>query len=1173
MTDSDGGSWVFIDGLPPDATEVMHDEADRETSTQFQERAMHTEIATEGADDSITWPCDRPEQLPDDKFGIQSLKGQNEWPARIVMTTITITSEEAAWSKIGCLSIANMSLDEQLGHALQFQLGDRQSIVRMTPSIISWPPSADATAHIRAYDQTIVPQCPEYIAVVPLLADGGDIDWNRIRGVTEHSKTENVPDWLPELCLKIARFQRLEQMGRLWSPVGPLPNPLRMEAVLCCGCGSGKQAFQVLSLQGVKTIFMIFAIAFYVKQPFDDACQLERRVQEELSCKRLAATCAKSGLLAELTGSTGSVDMNTDANVVRAVIGAFVGEKAGDFYSVVQVWQWLTQSSLCQTTLRFLDHAPTKFKGRTPTYKTFKQVKVDGALELHVDFEDHQVVRFCRPAMDGNQSAHLLGSFLLQEDVTEVKHAWRSVQYDGSNVTYACNFGHDGNNIHQALPNKIQRWLRGVHAAALISTYNKNAHRDTLAPHKLCAMLSGSLRVLYESKGSYVYRRCSQGGLGYELKTHSDEEHPVLYSERPEHKTLLSPSENVPLPKIISEWLLSDKSLYQLHRIDRPRDPTGGVHVLENKWDYIIWQSRDGVRWKCCRKCCDRDEVASSLAVVFTAGHDDENQVEVEYVGHTCVAADGSPIPEVVLQWMMKAPERNHEEKICRAYIETQQKSNITTCRAPPQEKRFEHMAKLDQAEEVLQHKFSNRMLLAEALSQITGIGTGNPINKTSKNNTQDAAKHAQSGASDTTRGERRVARDGKAYTKNEFQQYYLGFWEDKWNTAKPVADMGMEATSLTSTTDDGEARRMNADVKECIHKRDLQRLAFVGNAVAEQVTARILVANAPFSTAATLSQHDQTPNEPTFAVGAPLLYHTGSCMQLPRMPPEYQWPADREGLSEGARWEIIPILGLDIRDPESLKQRLDACCNNVAYARTCVDLGLHKAMLECSPELEDRVSCFVKVYSKANKKDENPWHRLLRHGAPRALGNTFTACLGAIIMDGAHGGESSAYLDIKRLLVDHVQNCLSLPVNHNDTTITRGPDDTCTESDQGHKATDLTDVHGQEWSPRSALLRAPYACSDVDSDYTDDDEEEEQPDEPEEGQQDNNNGQAIYCELCEMWTNGRTQWEDHIIGKKHKKNRKKKWASFTVRYCSSLLHSYLKHSTNVNPSELSVQL
>ena len=56
-----------------------------------------------------------------------------------------------------------------------------------------------------------------------------------------------------------------------------------------------------------------------------------------------------------------------------------------------------------------------------------------------------------------------------------------------------------------------------------------------------------------------------------------------------------------------------------------------------------------------------------------------------------------------------------------------------------------------------------------------------------------------------------------------------------------------------------------------------------------------------------------------------------------------------------------------------------------------------------------------------------------------------------------------------------------------------------------------------------------------------DDDEEEEQLDEPEEGQQDNNNGPANYCEFCEQWLNGPTQWEDHIIGKKHKKNRKKK--------------------------------
>ncbi len=29
----------------------------------------------------------------------------------------------------------------------------------------------------------------------------------------------------------------------------------------------------------------------------------------------------------------------------------------------------------------------------------------------------------------------------------------------------------------------------------------------------------------------------------------------------------------------------------------------------------------------------------------------------------------------------------------------------------------------------------------------------------------------------------------------------------------------------------------------------------------------------------------------------------------------------------------------------------------------------------------------------------------------------------------------------------------------------------------------------------------------------------------------------AVYCDKCEMWLNGPTQWEDHQIGKKHKKH------------------------------------
>ena len=33
----------------------------------------------------------------------------------------------------------------------------------------------------------------------------------------------------------------------------------------------------------------------------------------------------------------------------------------------------------------------------------------------------------------------------------------------------------------------------------------------------------------------------------------------------------------------------------------------------------------------------------------------------------------------------------------------------------------------------------------------------------------------------------------------------------------------------------------------------------------------------------------------------------------------------------------------------------------------------------------------------------------------------------------------------------------------------------------------------------------------------------------------------TLYCDFCEMWLNGPTQWEDHKIGKKHKKNLRRR--------------------------------
>ena len=137
---------------------------------------------------------------------------------------------------------------------------------------------------------------------------------------------------------------------------------------------------------------------------------------------------------------------------------------------------------------------------------------------------------------------------------------------------------------------------------------------------------------------------------------------------------------------------------------------------------------------------------------------------------------------------------------------------------------------------------------------------------------------------------------------------------------------------------------------------------------------------------------------------------------------PTYQWPEARGGLTFGAEWPTIEAI--DLKNIERLRKRLQACCNTVAYARTAVELGLHKGMLHGTPELQKSVRSFAKAVARSqeefekNRTNPYPWHRLLKHDAPRALGNTLIACLGATVMDGAQGVQSYSYLDAKKVLV-----------------------------------------------------------------------------------------------------------------------------------------------------------
>jgi len=313
------------------------------------------------------------------------------------------------------------------------------------------------------------------------------------------------------------------------------------------------------------------------------------------------------------------------------------------------------------------------------------------------------------------------------------------------------------------------------------------------------------------------------------------------------------------------------------------------------------------------------------------------------------------------------------------------------------------------------------------------------------------------------------------------------------------------------------------------------ERLAFVGDAAIRAVAGELFKRHACFATAATVREESFVAT--TFAV-----------------PRELPWPQDKD-----------PEEDMSCRSDKEMERRLIGCCNNVAYARTCVRHNIHSFLRHNSEPLQNSISEF----ELAVRNNNASWEQLLQIGAPKALGDVFLACIGAVIIDDQ--------LDkVRPVIKQHVEDCCAffffpeLPqsVEHlkasglEDNGILQAlsqvsttcmqklalaprPPPTDVDREMGselqHDAYKIfTDLHivkvngvlACSSSPRTAQLSAqtctcpPFIapCGDLESP----DLQQETP-ESKEG--------AVYCEDCEMWLNGPTQWEDHKIGKKHKKN------------------------------------
>ena len=86
--------------------------------------------------------------------------------------------------------------------------------------------------------------------------------------------------------------------------------------------------------------------------------------------------------------------------------------------------------------------------------------------------------------------------------------------------------------------------------------------------------------------------------------------------------------------------------------------------------------------------------------------------------------------------------------------------------------------------------------------------------------------------------------------------------------------------------------------------------------------------------------------------------------------------------------------------------------------------------------------------------------------------------------------------------------------------------------------------------SPRTAKLRCALLFLNDGKPFAEEEEgvEEEREDDPQSvSNQSSPGGPAVWCEDCEKWLTGPTQWEDHKIGKRHRRNAKKKEGSKAI--------------------------
>ncbi len=917
------------------------------------------------------------------------------------------------------------------------------------------------------------------------------------------------PDWLFAAHARVEHFQQFEAQIALLPSI-PTPCSLKMWAVFDGGLDT-RDAQMALSEIGAGTLALMATLSAYTVNPWDDAKQLERRANALIDINRIASLFVKSSL-PEAFSRRHLKDPDEAATQFRALAGAHFLD--GDFFAVYKLWRRLTDSDELKPALLYVGGSKP-LRCHTDSYTELWEGQYEHLIDMiprnSVSAEvikreqPDEVFLLVRYVESGSALYRRSGQTGEELVLGKKGQTWMAVVWN-PRIGSFCSPGLKNSECEpKPFPNKVGAWLRGKSFACFARWKRiricKEAIPRYVSLRESCDETTGSsiLYVRYEETrlGVVQYRRGLNGGLGTEelVVDGRVRVRAVGFSEA--NKTLVSMclrpenadgcAEGCPLPQRLCDWLLSVRSLPQV--VVGARKDSSPDCAVEDLGLEVSWTTTSDDRTYVCKAdlttagwlYVGRVERAQEGAMTHSPWEGltySEERKEWE------ITFDGQPVPAKAITILTRAIEDAGKVDITSARLASApwlEAPSVTTL-----VKQVPNM-NLTEIELKLQHKFRNPQHLVEALTHGSVLASATPSFE-------------------------RLAVIGESAV-----QHYI---------ARKLADCArfpMARTALAPTT-----------AKEF--------------ATPHEVT--------PWADVVTLTE-DVAPQDDELAMAA---------------------ASDNYNI---------------------MQQKKDACCNHVSYAYMCVKLGLHTALQHSgSAELRTSIKHFARIAERGERGDEQP-PKLVElaevGGAPRCLGDAFLACVGAITLDGVSGTAADT------LLGEHLMHCAAFAddripslakaakldeqashekfleaVSRAGPAIGRawtlalappppseGEEMTATtarpETDQRELAKVLSDVNAREingelyvgvspramelsasrsgpgsgaWEPRDEDAGAAAEEGSSASEASDAAGGRRE-DEPQDG--------AVYCQDCEMWLNGPTQWEDHKFGKKHKKNLQRK--------------------------------